>query len=216
MSNSYRNLNPDKALIWRIVHRDNLSWILSHGLHCQTASVQAPKYIPIGNTELIDKRAHREVPIPPGGTLADYVPFYFTPFSPMMYNIHTGRGGVIKRNNEDICILVSSIPKVQAIKVPFLFTDRHAYLPFARYFNDSASLTELDWPSLQARDFKRSLDDPEKIERYQAEALVHQTLPVSGLLGVICYTNAVKCAIDVLIEEKGIALDVRFIPGWYF
>lgn len=24
----YTNLNPEKALIWRIVHRDNLPWIL--------------------------------------------------------------------------------------------------------------------------------------------------------------------------------------------
>lgn len=31
--NEYKNLNPEKALIWRIVHRDNLPWILEHGLH---------------------------------------------------------------------------------------------------------------------------------------------------------------------------------------
>jgi hypothetical protein len=28
------DLNPQKALIWRIVHRDNLPWILDNGLHC--------------------------------------------------------------------------------------------------------------------------------------------------------------------------------------
>lgn len=30
------NLNPEKALIFRIVHRDNLPWILDHGLHCRS------------------------------------------------------------------------------------------------------------------------------------------------------------------------------------
>ena len=83
----YKNLNPEKALIWRIVHRDNLSWILDNGLHCANSTVQSPNYINIGNSDLIDKRRHRRVPIPPGGTLSDYVPFYFTPFSVMMKNI---------------------------------------------------------------------------------------------------------------------------------
>jgi hypothetical protein len=34
MASGYESLNPAKALIWRIVHRDNLPWILDHGLHC--------------------------------------------------------------------------------------------------------------------------------------------------------------------------------------
>ena len=33
MANHYPNLNPEKALIWRIVHRDNLPWILDKGVH---------------------------------------------------------------------------------------------------------------------------------------------------------------------------------------
>ena len=47
----------------------------------------------IGNPDLIDKRTHRIVPAPPGGTLSDYVPFYFTLYSPMLYNIKTGMEG---------------------------------------------------------------------------------------------------------------------------
>ena len=92
MVNHYPNLNPEKALIWRIIHRDNLPWILDNGLACANAEMLAPNYVNIGNVDLIDKRRHRMVPIAPGGTLADYVPFYFTPFSVMMKNIHSGMG----------------------------------------------------------------------------------------------------------------------------
>ncbi|MFZ1180387.1 MAG: DarT ssDNA thymidine ADP-ribosyltransferase family protein [Herbaspirillum sp.] len=46
-------LNPGKALIWRIVHRDNLPWILDNGLHCGNSSLQAPGWVSIGNPELI-------------------------------------------------------------------------------------------------------------------------------------------------------------------
>ena len=216
MANHYPNLNPEKALIWRIVHRNNLLWILDNGLHCKNSPVQDPKYMAIGNAELIDRRSHRLVPVAPGGALSDYVPFYFTPFSPMMYNIHTGRGEVAQRNNEDICILVSNLHRVQQLGLSFAFTDRHAYPPLSRYFNSIHSLNEIDWPLLQARNFKRNPDDPEQIERYQAEALVHKHLPVAGLVGIICYTNAVKNTLDQHIHAKGLNLDVRVMPQWYF
>jgi hypothetical protein len=216
MSSHYASLNPEKALIWRIVHRDNLPWILDNGLHCRTSATQDSNYVAIGNAELINRRSHRQVPIPPGGVLSDYVPFYFTPFSPMMYNIYTGRGEVQKRSNEEICILVSSVHKVRSLGVGLVFTDRHAYPPLARYFNRVEHLGEVDWTLLRARNFKRNPDDPEQIERYQAEALVHHHLPVSGLIGIICYTDGVKSQLDPLVAARDLRLDVRVMRNWYF
>jgi ssDNA thymidine ADP-ribosyltransferase, DarT len=102
----YTDLNPGKALIFRITHVDNVPWILDNGLHCRSSAILDPNFINIGNLELIDKRQHRFVEIPPGGTLSDYIPFYFTPFSPMMLNIKTGWGGITKRLNQEIVILV--------------------------------------------------------------------------------------------------------------
>ena len=72
MANHYPSLNPEKALIWRIVHRDNLPWILDNGLHCGNSAVKAPDWVNIGNPELIDKRANHPVPLPPGGLLATF------------------------------------------------------------------------------------------------------------------------------------------------
>ena len=105
MASAYLSLNPEKALIWRIVHRDNFPWILDNGLHCASSPVRAEKWVNIGNEELIGKRSTHPVPIPPGGVLSDYVPFYFTPFSPMLRNITTGWGGVKRRSNDEIVIL---------------------------------------------------------------------------------------------------------------
>jgi hypothetical protein len=216
MVNHYPNLNPEKALIWRIVHRNNLPWILRNGLHCKNSPMQDPDYVVIGNTDLIDRRSYRAVPVAPGGVLSDYVPFYFTPFSPMLYNIYTGRGEVPRRSNEEICILVSSLHKVRKLDLNFVFTDRHAYPPLARYFNDVAQLREIDWTLLQARNFKRNPDDPEQIERYQAEALIHKHVPISGLIGIICYTDAVKTGLDTQVQAQGLMLDVLSMPQWYF
>lgn len=216
MPKRYASLNPEKALIWRIVHRDNLPWILDKGMHCRNSLVKDPNYIDIGSADLIDKRAHRVVPVGPGGTLSDYVPFYFTPFSVMMRNIHTGWGGIRKCSNEEIVILVSSLHRVKELGIPFLFTDSHAYPPEAEYFDDLADLAKIDWSILQARDFKRDLDDPRKVNRYQAEALIHRHLPVGGLLGIVCYTETLKSDIDRQVQARGLALPVYARTGWYF
>ena len=216
MSNHYPNLNPEKALIWRIVHRDNLPWVLDNGLHCGNSPTKAPHWVNIGNPELIDKRARHPVPLPPGGFLNDYVPFYFTPFSVMMRNIHTGWGGVTQRLNEEILILVSSLHRVEALGLPYLFTDSHAYYQWANYYKQLSDLGKVDWPLLQSRDFKRDPEDPAKFERYQAEVLIHQHCPVAGLLGVVCYTDAVKMDIEQALAQRGLNLPVHVRTGWYF
>jgi hypothetical protein len=215
MANHYPDLNPEKALIWRIVHRDNLLWILDNGLHCGNSGVSAPNWVSIGNPELTDKRATHPVPRPPGGFLNDYVPFYFTPFSVMMKNIHSGRG-VKQRSQEEIVILVSSLHHIHEQGHPFLFTDCHAYYQWANFYDDLADLDKIDWPLLQQRNFKRNPDDPAQFERYQAEALIHRQLPIAGLLGIICYTKKLESDIEQQVQARGLALRVYARTGWYF
>ncbi|KMY02233.1 hypothetical protein V476_14190 [Pseudomonas syringae KCTC 12500] len=211
----YSSLNPKKALIWRIVHRDNLPWILDNGLHCASSDVQAPQYVNIGNVDLINKRRNRDVPIAPAGVLSDYVPFYFTPFSVMMKNIHSG-WSVQQRSNDEIVILVSSLPLVEQLGLAFVFTNAHAYPDWTDYYSELASLDQIDWPIIQRRDFKRDPDDPRKMERYQAEALIHHHLPITGLLGIMCYDDATKERIEQDVAARGLTLPVHARPGWYF
>jgi hypothetical protein len=207
-------LTPEKGLIFRITHRDNVPWILDNGMHARNGKFD-PNYRNIGNLELIDRRARRVVDVLPGGTLGDYVPFYFTPFSIMMYNIKTGHN-VKQVPNEDIVIFASSLSHVSAQGVQFAFTNQHAYPPMARYFTDLVNLDEIDWPLLQSRDFKHDPDDPGKKERYQAEALMWKHVPLTALQSVCCYTSAVEQQLNAEIERRGLALKVGVRPSWYF
>jgi hypothetical protein len=211
-----KDLNPEKALIFRITHRDNLSWILTNGLHCANSGVRDPTFVPIGNRDLINRRAARTLPAPFQGTLSDYVPFYFTPFSPMLLNIKTGWGGIQPRSNAEIVILVSSLKKLLDENVPFVFTDRHAYLRTAQFYDELVRLDQIDWDSLQKRDFKKDQNDPAKFERYEAEALVRSHVPVKALLGVTCYDQMSLDRITQVAEQAGVALKTVMRPGWYF
>ncbi|WP_421621802.1 DarT ssDNA thymidine ADP-ribosyltransferase family protein [Alkalilimnicola ehrlichii] len=45
MANDWsHSLNPEKALIFRIMHRDNLPWVLEHGLYCRSAPEKTERY----------------------------------------------------------------------------------------------------------------------------------------------------------------------------
>lgn len=212
----YKNLNPEKALIWRITHLQNCYWILANGMHAANSTQKSADWVIVGNRDLIDRRSRRAVPLAPGGVLSDYVPFYFTPFSPMLYNIHTGRGGVASVANSNIVILVSSLHRVAELGLPFLFTDRHAYTVTANYYDQLGMLSKVDWGLIQRRDFQRDIDDPEKTERYQAEALIYQKVPVDALLGAVCYTKEAQRQLDETAVKLGIELNTFCRPEWYF
>lgn len=119
-------LSAEKAMVFRITHTRNLRWILANGLHCANSAVSDPNFVAIGNPDLIAGRKTKNVTVGPGGTLSDYVPFYLTPKSPMLLNIKTGYKGITRRQNSEIVILVSSVPKLTERGVTTVFTDRHA------------------------------------------------------------------------------------------
>jgi len=210
-------LGPDKALIFRITHVNNVEWILKNGLHSRNSEMHDPNYVEIGNPDLIGKRAHRVVPVAPGGTLSDYIPFYFTPYSPMLLNIKTGYNGITRRPMSEIAILISSLHELAKRGLTFVFTDRHAYLQTAEdsFSSDLKDLDRIDWKLLRARDFKRDPNDPGKFERYQAEALVHTHMPVEALIGIVCHGPEQQTSIHELAADAKVEVNVVAQPKWY-
>ncbi|CAO4184636.1 DarT domain-containing protein [Methylorubrum populi] len=209
-------LNQEKGYIFRIVHRENLPTVLTRGLFARNATGSDPAYVNIGNLDLIGRRGSRDVPVQPGGVLNDYVPFYFTPFSPMALNIKTGWNGITKRANDDILIFVSSIYHALSQGLDLIFTDRHAYLTTAKFYRSANHLDQIDWDILRSKNFKKDPRDPERVERYQAEALIHRHVPLTGLLGVAVHSDRVQADVQKVVDKSGTLLQVRTLPSWYF
>lgn len=210
------DLTPEQAFIFRITHIDNVPWILDNGAHCTKSRCRDPNFVQIGSADLIGKRLNHPVRVSPFGTLGDYVPFYFTPKSVMLYNIHTGYNGIPRRQMSEIAILVSSLPRLVEKQVPFLFTDRHAYLVNAEPTSDLRCLDQLNWKILRAHDFKKDPDNPQKFDQYQAEALVYRCLPVIALHEIVCYGDEEKKRLAAEVESRSLGLKVVKKPGWYF
>lgn len=210
-------LTSEKAYIFHLVHVENVPAILRRGaLVCRHSPDQEPEYVNIGNASLIERRARRVVDVEPGGTLSDYVPFYFTPSSIMLYNIKTGHGGITHRPKSDLIFFVSSLHRLGELGLPFLFTTQHAYAAATKFYSEMADVQQIDWPLLQSRNFKTDDADPGKALRYQAEALVHQSVPLGAVLGLACADSAVKAQLDSMCAAAGATLTVKVTPHWYF
>jgi hypothetical protein len=208
-------LTPERNRIYRITHIRNVPWILEHGLHCRSSTTIDPNFVSIGSADLITKRSGHEIPIEPRGTLADYVPFYFTPHSMMLLNIKTGYNGIARQPNSSIVILVSSFDKLVESGCQAIFTDGHAYMQGTTYYRERTDLDKIDWDILQHRDFRRS-EDLDKSRRYMAEALVHKHVPISALLGLVCYDQGSKQAVMADVERLDLDLPVRALPSHFF
>ncbi|AYJ74821.1 MULTISPECIES: type II toxin-antitoxin system toxin DNA ADP-ribosyl transferase DarT [Thermus] len=159
---------PYPTLIYHITHIKNLASILETGGLLPLN--RSPRHQSIAYEHIRERRGQTRVPLKPGGTLNDYVPFYFCPRSPMLYAVHTGStdywGG-----QTPILHLVSSVQAVHAKGLDFVFTDQHAVLLHARFFNNPQDLSKLDWGAIQA-----SFWSQVKAQK-QAEFLVYDFFP---------------------------------------
>ncbi len=209
-------LSAEAGLIFRITHLKNIPWILSHGMHCASAMKPDPEFVAIGNPELIERRARRKVPVAPGGNLSDYVPFYFTPRSPMLYNIKTGWNGLQQVSMSDIVVLSTSMQKVMASGVEVLVADRHAYLKAAQFSSGSAGLGQLDWNRLRTSDFTKDHENPEPFERYQAEALVHLHLSIETIERIVCYGPEQESSLHDIVQSAATSVNVEVHREWFF
>lgn len=98
--------------VFRMIHYQNLELILRRGIVSRYRE-NNPDYIHIGAPDLISLRDEYKVGIdPPGGTLGEFIPFYFAGHSPMLYKIKTGNGCLVVRTEErkeEVGILLKSL-----------------------------------------------------------------------------------------------------------
>ncbi len=165
----------------------------------------------IGYAHIKERRLRRQIDLPPGGTLGDFVPFYFCPRSVMLYVIHQ-RNTDYKGGQEQIVHLEVSIPSAVAEGRPWLFTDRHAEMGFAGYYCDLADLTKLPWNVIHSNDW----GGDERRHQKQAEFLVHTFLTWScvGRIGV--QNREVAAQVEQALKSSSHKPPVSVQPSWYY
>lgn len=202
--------------IFRITHINNLPFILQNGLHYYNAAIKDPTFTAIGFPTLVAYRNDRQVPLAPGGTLADYIPFYFWYKSPMLYVIHKGNDPeVISTPQQDIIYLISSFEVLQSCNCRFLFTDRHAKLDYAHFYEKPEDIKQLNWEYIKMDQWGRSYG-AERKEMKQAECLVHHYMPCEAIIGIAVMNEKALEKVNNYLHEAELNIQVKIKPNFYF
>lgn len=165
--------------IYHITHIDNLEGILQEGGLWAKNSLKSP-HVSVAYEHIQIRRSMKNVPVYPGGTLHDYVPFYFCPRSPMLYVLHNPPEDQMpyKGGQRPILHLVANLDAVREARLEFVFTDRHALTAYARFYtskDDPANC--LDWKAIGSDYWYNTPEQPDRREKKQAEFLVHRFFP---------------------------------------
>lgn len=212
----------DDPLVLHFTHLDNLPAVLAAGALLADADVPRPLVTDIGNTGIKAARRRRRVPLPPAGVVADYVPFYFAPRSPMLYRIccdhRDGVPGRYPHGEDPLVYLVSSVDRVVASGRPWLATDGNAAAAVTRFTATAADLPGLvDWPLMEATYWAADTADPDRERRRMAELLVHRRLPLTALAGFATRTERRAQQVRARLAAAGRSGDyVSVRADWYY
>ena len=86
----------------------------------------------------------------------------------------------------------------------------------ATFWTSISDLEHLAWTHWRQRDFRRDPDDPEKTERYQAEALVHRRLPVDHIDSIVCGDRDAAARVVKMVRDRDREIEVVCRRSWFF
>lgn len=202
--------------IYHFTHLENLASIIeAGGLRCDS-SMPGHDYANVGHRDIKSRRLRQPVFAPPGGVVADYVPFYFAPRSPMLYVIHKGTVPGCSSRQSEVAYLVASAEDVATVR-PCCFSDRNAAKSFAGFYSDLDQMRDvIDWPLMQADMWNNTPDDLERMERRMAEFLVHEFFPWNLVQYIAVYDQDKRAYARTILVRQNAAVPVRIERDWYF
>jgi len=207
-------------LLFHITHLNNLKGIIeSKGLFSDSRVDASGLAINgIAHNHIKERRLKTPVHIAPGGVVADYVPFYFAPRSPMLYAIHRGNVEHFSEGQEKIVYLVSNATDV-ASKCNFCFTDGHATMVFTKFFHDINQLENVvDWEIMKEKFWNDTDEDSDRKRRRQAEFLVKDFFPLELIQYVGVFNNKYLSEVKSIFEQFEGCHHPNFLVkrNWYY
>lgn len=195
--------NIDQILVFRFIHVENLEHDLTNGLFAKNFSKNHdPTRKLIANEEIIQRRDQAIVKCYPDTVVSDYVPFYFSVRTPMLYNIKTG-WGVPKQKQEAIVYLVCQLSELATADFQWCFTNGNATSAITRFYNNLEYLPSIDWRSIKSEDFRdnNSDGDFDRKRKKHAEFLVKGHVPASLIKALFVYNETAKEHVDNLCKK---------------
>lgn len=207
--------------VTHFTHVGHLATVIEQGLLSDTASHGAGVLaVEVGDLGIKDRRRGREVPVPPGGAVADYVPFYFAPRSPMMFSISKGNVPSYQGGTARLIYLVTSLDRLHGTGHEVVLSDRNAVYAYAdfRVFDPADPIDDdfIDWDLMGQRDWYNTDAEPQRKERRMAEALVHERVAWDVITSIGVQSEIVAAEVRAILAAARSSIPVNVRPTWYF
>jgi len=203
---------PSTIWLYRITHIENLEHDLRQGLRIAKSPKANPNYRQIGDSSLIEFRKEILAPDPPGGTLSEYIPFYFGPRSPMLYQIASGWEDIQKYPQEEIIYYISSLNEIKSAKLKYFFTDGHARSKTSTAYTNDSDLERLDWNVIYSSTWRSDESDLRRKEKKQSELFVKEYVPFHCVQHIGVYNKLAEQKVLSLLSTHHIEVPVRISP----
>ena len=206
-------------VIVHFTHVRNLPGILAAGCLRADNRVDRRSALAVEAADLEIKSSRRAIRIglAPFGCVADYVPFYFAPRSPMLYKLAKGGVPTYAGGQDPLIYLVSTVGTVTDAGLRWLFSDGNCAATVTQVFDDCGLLDSVvDWQLMAATMWKNTADDPDRMRRRMAEFLVYESVPLSCVAEIAVRTQGMKEQVAALLAATTVRLPVRVRPNWYF
>lgn len=198
---------PENIFLYRMVHWQNVEYILLNGLCCREHTNADPNYINIGHSQLISDRHNHPIALPNAGNLGEYVPFYFAGHSPMLYLIKNGYQGVTKRPQEDIVYLVCKFETIENSGLEYIFTDRNAKISITNFYTDKQDFEKLHWEIINSKHWNNDESNWSRQDYKQAEFLIKNHLPIQYVYAIVVKNEKRKLYFEEILTK--LALDIK-------
>lgn len=211
------SIEPEKIWVYRIIPIQNLECILRNGLYCKSANKKDDGFVTIGSEEIITERDVRVVKCYPETVVNDYVPFYFSVRTPMLYNIITGHG-VKARPQKEIIYLCCKLEDFLSEEFQWCFTDGNAAKKISRFSTNLNDLNNLDWRSINTNDFRdeNADGDEDRIRKKHSEFLVKEHIPVNLIRGIGVVNKEMEETVKDILSKLNLTIEVKVKNEFYF
>ncbi len=212
-------MNLEETFIYRIVHIDNLDYILQNNKLTTYSNADADSnYVGIGEGELINLRINHTISTTNSGIeycpSCDFLPFYFEHRSVMLLRIQTGRN-VQKVAPENIIYFVYKLSDI--IKdINYLFSDGHGYARITQWFDDIQFLNLLNLEDIKRKWWNNTEEDGDRERRKQAEFWIENEIALNLAKGIGVYNENALHLAQELCAKHGREIEIKVKPEYYY
>ncbi|NVK53833.1 MAG: DUF4433 domain-containing protein [Flavobacteriaceae bacterium] len=197
-----------------MTHIENIPHILEHGITHASSEKANPNYEPIGDSSIITSRNSKPVEVM-RKMIGDFIPFYFSYRTRMLFVIQYGLNGVKKVSPDKIVYCVSTVQQVIDSGNRFIFSNGHGSSYLTEFFKSSQveSIDKIvDFKAVANKNWVDEYDTDLK-RRKEAEFLVLGDLAPDFISGFVTYDEFGK---NKLIEWGVPQNRVVFREDFYF